>query len=77
MGQMVPGTSLWESNTNYWDNAFNWDGTQWQDAFTVGSARIGPASLIEIGNSLTYNPNNVVYQSPEFLSDTSSQIKSI
>src|SRR5882762_51084 len=54
------GTSLWESNTNYWDTLSNWDGTQWQDAFTVGSARIGPASLIEIGNSLTYNPNNVV-----------------
>ena len=65
----------WESNTNYWNTPIGWSSDQWQDGFTVSSSRVGPASLIEIGDSSNYATAKKVYQEPLFLSDGSSQIK--
>jgi len=70
-----PTGAGWALAVNYWAMSAAFDGYQWNDGMALSSTRIGPASLIEIGNSSTYNPNNVVYQFPEFLSDTSSQFK--
>jgi hypothetical protein len=47
----------------------------WWDGFAVSRTRVGPASLVEIGNSSDYATATKVYQAPEFLSNTSSQIK--
>jgi hypothetical protein len=47
----------------------------WWDGFAISRTRIGPASLIEIGNSPDYATATKVYQAPEYLSDSSSQFK--
>jgi hypothetical protein len=47
----------------------------WWDGFAVSKTRVGPASLIEIGNSPNYATATKVYQAPEYLSDTSVHIK--
>jgi len=47
----------------------------WWDGFVVSRTRVGPASLIEIGNSSNYATATKIYQAPEYLSDPSSQIK--
>ena len=47
----------------------------WWDGFVVSRTRVGPASLIEIGNSSDYAKATKTYQAPELLSDTSTQIK--
>ena len=65
----------WESNSNYWTTPSNWVSDQWQDGFAVSSTRIGPASLVEIGNCSSYGSGIKVSQEPLFLSDGSSQIK--
>ena len=73
---MTPGNSFgWESNTNAYDTLAGWVYNHWQDGFAVSHTRVGPASLIEIGNNANYATATKVYQSPEYLSDTSSQIK--
>lgn len=65
----------WESNTNYFDTPAGWVSDQWQDGFAVSKTRVGPASLVEIGNCSTYTSGTKIYQEPLFLSETSSQIK--
>jgi hypothetical protein len=47
----------------------------WWDGFTISSSRVYPASVIEIGNSPDYATAKKVYQPPEFLSDSSIQIR--
>lgn len=47
----------------------------WWDGLAISRTRVGPASLIEIGNTSDYATATKVYQAPEFLSDSSSQIK--
>ena len=68
-------TNEWESNVNYWNTTPSFVSDQWQDGFAVSSTRVGPASLIEIGNCSTYGSGTKLYQEPLFLSDLSSQIK--
>src|SRR6266853_105015 len=65
----------WQSDVNYWNTPAGWSSDQWQDGFVVSGTRVGPASLIEIGNCATYLAGAKVYQEPLFLSDGSSQIK--
>lgn len=66
-----PGGWGHETNTNWWDTSagFNW--TQWQDGFVVSSARVGPASLVEIGNNADYVSATKVYQRPTSIADGS------
>jgi hypothetical protein len=52
---------------------FNLD--HWWDGFAVSKSRVRLATIIEIGNSPDYAKGTRVYQAPESLSDTSSQIK--
>lgn len=68
-------TGNWESNVNYWNTTASFVSNQWQDGFAISSTRIGPASLIEIGNSATYASGTKVYQEPIYLSDGSVQMK--
>jgi len=68
-------TKEWESNVNYWDTTASFVSDQWQDGFAVSSTRVGPASLIEIGNCLTYGSGAKLYQEPLSLSDVLSQVK--
>lgn len=55
------------------NSSFNLD--HWIDGLAVGTSRVNLASLIEIGNSPDYATATKVYQVPEYLSETSSQIK--
>jgi len=64
----------WETQTNAYDTLSSWVYNHWQDGFAVSHTRVGPASLIEISNCSTYGSGTKLYQAPEFLSDTSSQI---
>jgi len=62
--------------TNWYSTSPTFDQSIWTDGLAVkNNSRIGPASLIEIGNSSNYATATKVYQAPEFLSDTSLQIK--
>ncbi len=62
--------------TNWYSTSSAFDQFIWTDGLGVkNNGRIGPASLIEIGNSSNYATATKVYQAPEFLSDTSLQIK--
>lgn len=70
-----PGGWGWESNTNYFNTPAGWVSDQWQDGFAVSKTRVGPASLVEIGNCSTYTSGSKVYQEPLYLSEGSSQIK--
>lgn len=72
-----PNIAGWgfESNTNYWSTSSAFVSDQWQDGFVVSSTRVGPASLIEIGNSPNYNSGIRVYQPPIYISDNSVQVK--
>jgi hypothetical protein len=65
----------WEANTNYWSTSASFSCDHWQDGFVISSSRVGPASLIEIGNSSNYSTAIKVYQEPIYLSDSSIQIK--
>jgi hypothetical protein len=47
----------------------------WWDGFAVSTSRVRLASIIEIGNSPDYATATKVYQAPDRLSETSSQIK--
>ena len=62
--------------TNWYSTTPTFDQFIWTDGLGVkNNSRIGPASMIEIGNSSNYATATKVYQAPEFLSDTSLQIK--
>lgn len=65
----------WNMNTNSYDTNSTWNWDVWQDGLTISSTRVGLASKVEIGNSATYASATKRYQAPEFLSDTSNQIK--
>ncbi len=60
---------------NFSATSSSWDMIIHMDRFVVSSARIYPASIIEISNSSTYGQGTVVYQEPIYLSDSSVQIK--
>ncbi|MGB4942975.1 MAG: hypothetical protein WBO92_02585 [Candidatus Moraniibacteriota bacterium] len=64
-----PGGWGWESNSNYWDTPIGWSSDQWQDGFVVSGTRVGPASLVEIGNASDYASATKVYQSPSSIAD--------
>lgn len=55
------------------NSSFNLD--HWWDGFAVSKSRVRLASVIEIGNSSNYATATKIYQAPETLSDTSSQVK--
>lgn len=59
----------WESNTNQAGTTANYISDHWQDGFVMSSSRVGPASLIEIGNSPNYASTTKIYQSPTYISD--------
>jgi len=67
-----PGGWGFETNTNWWSTTAAFDYTQYQDGFVINTAsRVGPASLVEIGNSSVYASASPVYQRPTTISDTS------
>lgn len=53
----------------------SFDLEHWWDGFAVSRSRVRLASIIEIGNLPDYAKAIKVYQAPEYLSDTSFQIK--
>ena len=67
--------STFDSDINHFNTPSGYNKDQWTDGFALSSSRIGPASLIEIGNAPNYATATKVYQAPEKLSETSSQIK--
>lgn len=67
-----PGGWGFETNTNWWSTTAGFNYTQYQDGFVINTAsRVGPASLVEIGNSSVYASASPVYQRPTTISDTS------
>src|SRR6266516_2760708 len=62
--------------TNWYSTSPTFDQYIWTDGIAVkNNGRVRPASVVEIGNSSNYATATKVYQAPEFLSDTSLQIK--
>jgi len=72
-----PQGTAWDLqfDVNHCCTAAGYAKSNWWDGFVVSKTRVGPASLIEIGNSADYATATKVYQAPEFLSDSSSQFK--
>jgi hypothetical protein len=78
------GTDNVQTENNFWVQfgvpnacctAADFSLDNWLDGLAVSSARVGPASTIEIANSSDYATATKVYQEPLFLSDGSVQVK--
>jgi hypothetical protein len=75
-GTLGDGTATMDFDINHINTSAGYEKYQWWDGVGLKSdSRIGPASLIEIGNSSDYPTATKVYQAPEYLSETSSQVK--
>jgi len=59
-------------NTCGYDANFNVD--EWFAGFAFGSARLYPASFVEISNNATYGAGTKIYQLPINISDTSQSV---
>jgi len=72
----VGGDQWYGFFVNWYSTTSTFDQFIWTDGLAVkNNGRVRPASVVEITNSPNYATATKVYQAPEFLSDTSLQIK--